>query len=410
MKAKKHELFLPMPSDFKRPLNSPAGNFSLFFNKGVFFKGTPERPEGLGSEKLQEFHRLKQRYEESQQVLRTACEKWQKRRNGLVASLLDQEYSVITCEARTLTPLVTGLGLEHPLENSFVLDRTTGLPYLPATGIKGISRFSARFDKENMTLKNDDDVSVVQPFGAQDSRGSVLFFDGIPTHVPSIKVDIMNPHYPKYYETKGKHPASEDQDPNPIPFLVLEEGSEFEFTIASRDARILKQAETFLKEALTFWGIGAKTAVGYGLMEILEQGDAIQLESDVQESSGRGRASEELESRSPLDEAFEELRLRPAPERFAAYVKAVDDTGELDHLEKAGLTTIKGIDIGYATKVLELDISETVRRTAAKQLLTVFESQIALISANKERQKKKKKLERSERYEKLKELVGKRNG
>lgn len=45
--------------------------------------------------------------------------------------------------AKTLSPFVTGVGIEHPVENGFAFLAPYGLPYLPGSGIKGVLRRAA---------------------------------------------------------------------------------------------------------------------------------------------------------------------------------------------------------------------------------------------------------------------------
>lgn len=104
----------------------------------------------------------------------------------------------------------------------------------------------------------------------------MLFFltlteNGIRRQTHKIKVDIMNPHYPDYYDKKK--PPTDDQNPIPIFFLTLE-GVTFNIYIGvkakdnitlTEEKNILVQAEEYVKKALTEHGIGAKTAVGYGV-------------------------------------------------------------------------------------------------------------------------------------------------
>ena len=109
-------------------------------------------------------------------------------------------------------------------------------------------------------------------------RGQVVFWDAFPLNKPTLKTDVMNPHYPDYY-AKGK-PPTDFQSPVPIYFLTVmntkyqfivglsREQNVFEISIAGNK---LQDALDFigqtLRAALCDHGIGAKTAVGYGRME-----------------------------------------------------------------------------------------------------------------------------------------------
>jgi CRISPR-associated protein Cmr6 len=48
-------------------------------------------------------------------------------------------------------PFMTGVGMEHPLENGFAFLNPYGLPYLPGSGVKGVLRRAA----EELALEND---------------------------------------------------------------------------------------------------------------------------------------------------------------------------------------------------------------------------------------------------------------
>jgi CRISPR-associated protein Cmr6 len=79
---------------------------------------------------------------------------------------------------------------------------------------------------------------------------------------PNIEPDIMNVHYPDYY-SKNKNPT-DDQNPNPIIFLTIK-NTKFKFLLGSKDENLLEKSKKYLSESLSEHGIGAKTAVGYGL-------------------------------------------------------------------------------------------------------------------------------------------------
>ena len=69
-------------------------------------------------------------------------------------------------------PFMTGIGMEHPLENGFAFLNPYGLPYLPGSGIKGVLRRAA----EELALDNDfedgwDLVTVWWLFGFDANSG-----------------------------------------------------------------------------------------------------------------------------------------------------------------------------------------------------------------------------------------------
>lgn len=159
--------------------------------------------------------------------------------------------------------VVVGLGTDSVYETGITLHHIYGFPYIPASGIKGITNHYAQdkgYDKEQSSKVWYDSI-----FGSTKQKGKITFFDAMPMTIPQLKPDIMNVHYPEYY---GKDkPPTDTQSPVPILFLTVEETA-FQFILGCKeeDKQLLETAFTWLKEALQNKGIGAKTAVGYGYM------------------------------------------------------------------------------------------------------------------------------------------------
>ncbi len=53
------------------------------------------------------------------------------------------------------------------------------------------------------------------------TRGRVVFYDAVPSPGQEgiLQLDLLNPHYPDYYENRGATPPSDDQNPRPVYFL-----------------------------------------------------------------------------------------------------------------------------------------------------------------------------------------------
>jgi CRISPR-associated protein Cmr6 len=147
-----------------------------------------------------------------------------------------------------------------------------GLPYIPASTIKGVVRshiLSEYFDhKENEALK---DKIFVEFFGNQKQAGKIIFLDAFPSSPPEITPDVMNPHYGDYYSEKK--PPADYLTPNPIFFLTVKKTTFDFYLLAKKNSSLLKKSlgdkkiNDWLKSALHHHGIGAKTAVGYGYFE-----------------------------------------------------------------------------------------------------------------------------------------------
>lgn len=181
--------------------------------------------------------------------------------------------------------MVVGLGGgESVYEVGMTLHHIYGIPYIPASSIKGVLRsyiIQQKFNNsESVALKGetDDSKSFIEIFGTTANQGNITFFDAFPTTEPKLRPDIMNPHYPDYYS--GSKAPTDTQNLIPIPFLVVYNTS-FQFLLASKKMDIQQELWEFeennekkrltlaqwLKKSLSEHGIGAKTAVGYGYMK-----------------------------------------------------------------------------------------------------------------------------------------------
>ena len=177
-----------------------------------------------------------------------------------------------TIEVRTVARFATGLGADHPTENGFSFDPSSGLPFIPGSALKGLCRRAA-------VLGGRDEATCSQWFGPERitasspaTQGEVAFFDAYPAQWPRLAVDIVNCHHPGYYRTQThkdrakRKPPTETEDPVPVYFLTVDKGAVFSARLLARasDSDAVTKA---LVLGLEWLGIGAKTAVGYGLME-----------------------------------------------------------------------------------------------------------------------------------------------
>ncbi|HLY31600.1 MAG TPA: type III-B CRISPR module RAMP protein Cmr6 [Ktedonobacterales bacterium] len=178
--------------------------------------------------------------------------------------------------AKSSGRVIVGLGGPSPLDTDMTLHHVYGLPYLPGSALKGLTHAYAEH-----TGQSEDDIKRI--FGTTNGGGAVIFFDAIPGVGLTIDLDIMNPHYPDYYQDTGNQtPPSDDQSPIPIFFLTVK-NSAFHFAVAPRPGAPEKAASAgqtgdreksdaeiaacWLRDALEHEGIGGKTSSGYGRFE-----------------------------------------------------------------------------------------------------------------------------------------------
>jgi len=245
-------------------------------------------------------------------------------------------------ERAAVAPFTTGLGNEHPLENGFSFLIPYGLPYLPGSGVKGVLRQAARelaagqwgekhgwngqqpyrvrVGKDTVTLSMLD-VLFGRESGDGDTqhlRGVLRFWDVIPQiKGDSLIAEIMTPHQKHYYQD-GESPH-ESGSPNPIAFLTVPPGSRFTFYVTCDRERLERIApdlslhdlwkellDSAFEHAFTWLGFGAKTAVGYGAMQIdkEERAKRISRAQEVEAEKARQREIEAATSGLPPDAAW----------------------------------------------------------------------------------------------------------
>ena len=168
------------------------------------------------------------------------------RQSNCLKTVRQREGMYWEITAKLAAPYISGLGGNHPTEAGMILDRNTGVPYIPASAIKGVLRLAHVLDIaeehpeyvqliENEYEIPDDTPSLRKYFGDTHTdmensvRGQLVFLDAFPVSVPSIKQDIMNPHFGRYYS--GNAPPTETENPIPVMFMSVVEGISFRFRV-----------------------------------------------------------------------------------------------------------------------------------------------------------------------------------
>lgn len=165
----------------------------------------------------------------------------------------------------------SGLGAEHPLGNGFTFDDVIGAPLITGAAVKGLCRAAAQM----LEVDAAECMALLGPEVEQGCAcGDLIFYDALPLRWPQLAVDIINCHHPVFYgelfNEKGRSDAcaTETEDPVPVFFLAVKD-ARFRFRLVSRSSNQahVTKAWQWLNEGLTLLGAGAKTAVGYGVME-----------------------------------------------------------------------------------------------------------------------------------------------
>lgn len=285
---------LPLPAALADLLAlSSQANRSLVFDRGMnrYAKGTPiSIPAGGKEDFLKDF-----------------CSEYGPRRNPDFDRFLERRDATLArigarpVDFRTHSRLVIGLGLPHPIETGFLFDRLTGSVYLPGSSIKGMLRAAARLvgsgelsgETGFWTIENRDRLfGPAIESGAIAKTGSLRVFDAFPVQWPRLEVDVLTPHFTRYYEKKAM--PADWESPNPVPLLTIAEGQAFRFHFGSTDKDRWeddwKQVRLLLAIALKSLGIGGKKSSGYGQL----------AEEDLPERPRPVAERRELEPQNPV--------------------------------------------------------------------------------------------------------------
>lgn len=231
------------------------------------------------------------------------------------AEILFSKENVTELKFKPEWRLTLGLGGASVFDTDITLHHIYGVPYIPASSIKGVVRsyiIENAFDndealailcqkfcdafgcsKKHLIYKKEWDKPQEKEsyYGKQepkkgDRQGKITFFDALPMNSEDIEIsmDIMNVHYKDYYDSKkdkdtkkyvekDMKPPADWSNPTIINFLTVKKTT-FQFLLASKDSSLTdlkikgKSIDIWLTDALQNHGIGAKTAVGYGYMNM----------------------------------------------------------------------------------------------------------------------------------------------
>jgi len=260
-------------------------------------------------------------------------------------------------ESRLLLNMSSGV-----LENAGLsLERLTGLPFIPGSAVKGSVRhaaicelhdaaadqkaelladialifgwgqddwkndlkksdFSFACGDEFPVAKNEAQRLIGDSFGKfpKEFAGSIAFFDALPyePQANDLEIDIVTSHHMEYYQ--GNIPvALDNEDPNPVVFPAVASGQIFGFALAPvpgcRDMELKNKAENWLRTALEHYGIGAKTAAGYGWFSLCPE-----ISDEKRKAEEKRRDNERIAEQALIEKKRhdDELAALPPIERY----------------------------------------------------------------------------------------------
>lgn len=173
-------------------------------------------------------------------------------------------------------------------ETNMTLHHVYGIPYIPASSIKGVVRswiIAKVFGQGSLVPAEEKEYPMINAeyralktsrlfcdlFGAperiekisfsqgqpqrrgkdyqlegkeksatgKEQQGMISFFEGLPTEPPSLAPDVINVHYPEWYKPEGYSAPTDYQSPVPVIFLTVEAGSTFQLAIGTHNRQPL---------------------------------------------------------------------------------------------------------------------------------------------------------------------------
>jgi len=202
---------------------------------------------------------------------------------------IDESYKMTF---KTLYPsMVIGLGYAHDLDGDndfklgFLFDYTSGLPYIPGSSVKGVIRSMFPLNKEDkerlcfinqilgkelqysnmLALERSIFGKTTKDKGSiDDTQSKDIFYDGyFGTSIGGfLSSDNITPH------------EDEITSPKPLKFLKITPDTKVTLQFKLKENSLLSKEErlNLYTKILQYTGLGAKTNVGYGVVDTVKYG------------------------------------------------------------------------------------------------------------------------------------------
>lgn len=209
-------------------------------------------------------------------------------RQAFERSCAAESGDTLAANGRVRDRMIVGLGAKGVLEAGLRLDRTWGMPVIPASAIKGLAARTAADVLDDPAWKRTG-ADALELFGSTQGAGKVAFLDAwwVPDDRPPFHRDVITVHHADYYGASGRKGLTDLEDPTPVPFISVT--GTYRFVVECRDAEWREAAMAILKIGLADLGIGAKTRSGYGRIDLDWESPAERRAADER------RAAEERE-------------------------------------------------------------------------------------------------------------------
>ncbi|MGV9366610.1 type III-B CRISPR module RAMP protein Cmr6 [Amycolatopsis sp. NPDC003731] len=192
------------------------------------------------------------------------------RRRAAAAALAAHDPQLVSVEVQLVPQwrVVVGHGENTVHETGLSWSPTYGVPMWPGSGLKGAAAAQVPRRWPNRTGLVEQLFGSPRPGRTGDAtQGTVTILDALPAGSPHVVLDVLTPHGGGYYREVNSGatvvtPPAEYHNPVPVHFLAVER-TPFHTLLIGR-ATAVQATVALLRDAAEDWGIGAKTAAGYG--------------------------------------------------------------------------------------------------------------------------------------------------
>ncbi|MCB9796302.1 MAG: type III-B CRISPR module RAMP protein Cmr6 [Alphaproteobacteria bacterium] len=184
-------------------------------------------------------------------------------------------WHVATLRAAVSTRLLVDFGRSNAVESAVSLHHVYGVPRIPGSALKGLVKGWSELQKQSAeTPQQREEAATLLDHLGRDAKhelgaraSDILFHDALPEGGRfALEGDIVNPHAGPYY--RGEEPPADWLSPVPHTFLTVVDTT-FVIAIQTKTQALADSAIKALGEGLYELGIGARTSLGYGRLEVV---------------------------------------------------------------------------------------------------------------------------------------------
>ena len=176
-------------------------------------------------------------------------------------ALLSCGYVVFDFLGETKSRLIVGMASDvfgkQIFEVGLSWDPLLNLPYIPASSLKGAFRSYVEMERPDL----------IPLLGTKEEASSIVFLNSYPV---GSRFNLLVPEVttPIYREQEGKIRETE-AEPSPITYLAINKDVAFRIIVGVKlNGKAVYDQLRYLLQDMLKRGVGAKTLLGYGVMEL----------------------------------------------------------------------------------------------------------------------------------------------